>query len=54
MDFYKWLLDAIKQAELSYIYMESIRGVVDTETRLQGERLNTLKRVKEVYDGFSG
>lgn len=53
MDFNKWLSGAIKQAELEYIYTESVRGVVDTETRLQRERLQTLKRVKEVYDEFS-
>lgn len=52
MDFNKWLQRAIKQAELEYIYMESVRGVVDTETRLQRERLQTLKRVREVYDEF--
>lgn len=53
MDFNKWLSRAIKQAELEYIYTESVRGVVDTETRLQRERLQTLKRVREVYDEFS-
>lgn len=53
MDFNKWLQRAIKQAELEYIYTESVRGVVDTETRLQRERLQTLKRVREVYDEFS-
>lgn len=53
MDFNKWLSGAIKHAELAYIYTESVRGVVDTETRLQRERLQTLKRVKEVYDEFS-
>ena len=53
MDFNKWLSRAIKQAELEYIYTESVRGVVDTETRLQRERLQTLKRVREVYYEFS-
>lgn len=53
MDFNKWLSGAIKHAELAYIYTESVRGVVDTETRLQRERLQTLKRVREVYDEFS-
>lgn len=53
MDFNKWLQRAIKQGELEYIYTESVRGVVDTETRLQRERLQTLKRVREVYDEFS-
>lgn len=53
MDFNKWLSRAIKQAELKYIYTESVRGVVDTETRLQRERLQTLKRVREVYYEFS-
>lgn len=53
MDFNKWLSRAIKQAEMEYIYTESVRGVVDTETRLQRERLQTLKRVREVYDEFS-
>lgn len=53
MDFNKWLSGAIKHAELSYIYTESVRGVVDTETRLQRERLQTLKRVREVYYEFS-
>lgn len=53
MDFNKWLSRAIKQAELEYIYTESVRGVVDTETRLQRERLQTLKRVREVYDEVS-
>lgn len=53
MDFNKWLSRAIKQAELEYIYTESVRGVVDTETRLQRERIQTLKRVREVYDEFS-
>lgn len=53
MDFNKWLSRDIKQAELEYIYTESVRGVVDTETRLQRERLQTLKRVREVYDEFS-
>lgn len=48
MDFNKWLSGAIKHAELAYIYTESVRGVVDTETRLQRERLQTLKRVREV------
>ena len=52
MDFNKWLSRAIKQAELEYIYTESVRGVVDTETRLQRERLQTLKRVREVYYEF--
>ena len=46
MDFNKWLSRAIKQAELEYIYTESVRGVVDTETRLQREKLQTLKRVR--------
>lgn len=53
MDFNKWLSGAIKHAELSYIYTESVRGVADTETRLQRERLQTLKRVREVYYEFS-
>lgn len=53
MDFNKWLSGAIKHAELAYIYTESVRGVVDTETRLQRERLQTLKRVREVYYEFS-
>lgn len=53
MDFNKWLSGAIKHAELSYIYTESVRGVVDTEARLQRERLQTLKRVREVYYEFS-
>lgn len=53
MDFNKWLSRAIKQAEMEYIYTESVRGGVDTETRLQRERLQTLKRVREVYDEFS-
>lgn len=53
MDFNKWLSRVIKEAELEYIYTESVRGVVDTETRLQRERLQTLKRVREVYDEFS-
>lgn len=53
MDFNKWLSGAIKQAELEYIYTESVRGVVDTETRLQRERLQILKRVREVYYEFS-
>ena len=51
MDFNKWLSGAIKHAELAYIYTESVRGVV--ETRLQRERLQTLKRVREVYYEFS-
>ena len=53
MDFNKWLSRVIKEVELEYIYTESVRGVVDTETRLQRERLQTLKRVREVYDEFS-
>lgn len=53
MDFNKWLSRVIKQAELEYIYTESVRGVADTETRIQRERLQTLKRVREVYDEFS-
>ena len=53
MDFNKWLSRVIKQSELEYIYTESVRGVVDTETRLQRERIQTLKRVREVYDEFS-
>lgn len=53
MDFNKWLSRVIKEAELEYIYTESVRGVVDTETRLQRERLQTLKRVREVYHEFS-
>lgn len=53
MDFNKWLSRVIKEAELEYIYTESVRGVVDTETRLQRERLQILKRVREVYDEFS-
>lgn len=53
MDFNKWLSGAIKHAELAYIYTESVRGVVDTETRIQRERLQTLKRVREVYYEFS-
>lgn len=53
MDFNKWLSGAIKHTELAYIYTESVRGVVDTETRLQRERLQTLKRVREVYYEFS-
>lgn len=53
MDFNKWLSRVIKEAELAYIYTESVRGVVDTETRLQRERLQTLKRVREVYYEFS-
>lgn len=53
MDFNKWLSRAIKQAELEYIYTESVRGAVDTETRIQRERLQTLKRVREVYYEFS-
>lgn len=28
MDFNKWLSGAIKHAELTYIYTESVRGVV--------------------------
>lgn len=53
MDFNKWLSRVIKEAELAYIYTESVRGVADTETRLQRERLQTLKRVREVYYEFS-
>lgn len=52
MNFNKWLSRAIKQVEMEYIYMESVSDVVDTEIRIQRERLQTLKRVREVYDEF--
>ena len=53
MDFNKWLSGDIKEAELEYIYTESVSGVVNTETRLQRESLQTVKRVREVYYEFS-